>query len=177
MFKPYESENLIFIDTEFTDLDPSKAELLSIGIVKLNGDELYIELEHEGPVSAWVNDNIIKDLRAKKHSKTEAKKLIEDFLGDSNPFAVAFVDNYDVILLTDLLGWGDDLPFRWATIDFASVLFSIGINPVKFKGDKQNAAAFYRKIGVDTQKYEKHNSLEDAKKLREIWIKTLEHNN
>lgn len=38
-------KELIFFDTEFTSLDPYKGEILSIGMVKENGEELYIELE------------------------------------------------------------------------------------------------------------------------------------
>lgn len=62
------------------------------------------------------------------------------------PFAIGFVDNYDVIYLTKLLGAGK-LPFRWTTIDFASILFAIGVNPVKFMTDQSGAKAFYRKLG------------------------------
>jgi DNA polymerase III epsilon subunit-like protein len=51
MLEPYEKKNIVFIDTEFTDLDPYKGELLSVGIVKLSGEELYIEFEQNSESS------------------------------------------------------------------------------------------------------------------------------
>ena len=59
---PYEKDNLIFIDTEFSDLNPEKGQILSIGIVKLNGEELYMELKHEGASSEWVQKHILPQL-------------------------------------------------------------------------------------------------------------------
>lgn len=32
------SDNIIFLDTEFSSLDPYKGEMLSVGLVKVNGD-------------------------------------------------------------------------------------------------------------------------------------------
>ena len=45
------SDNIIFLDAEFSTLDPYEGEILSIGLVKLNGDNLYLELEYNGPLS------------------------------------------------------------------------------------------------------------------------------
>jgi DNA polymerase III epsilon subunit-like protein len=170
MLEPFETKNLIFIDTEFTDLDPYKGELLSVGIIKLNGDELYIELEYDGESSEWVVEHIIPTLIQTKVSREDAVILIREFLGDSLPFAVGFVDNYDVIYLTKLFGAGN-LPFRWITIDFASILFAIGVNPVKFQLDSSGAKSFYRKLGIDMKQYRQHHALDDAKLVRDVWIK------
>ncbi len=41
------SENIIFFDTEFSSLNPYEGEILSIGLVKPNGEELYLELEYD----------------------------------------------------------------------------------------------------------------------------------
>ena len=173
MLEPYETKNIVFIDTEFTDLDPYKGELLSVGIIKLNGDELYIELEYDGESSEWVTEHIIPTLSQPKVSRAEAERLIWEFLGDSLPFAVGFVDNYDVIYLTKLFGAGK-LPFRWMTIDFASILFAIGVNPVKFQLDSSGARSFYRKLGIDMKQYRQHHALDDAKLLRDVWLKLVE---
>lgn len=170
MFEPYEKENLIFIDTEFSDLDPYVGEILSIGIVKLNGEELYIELKTDAKPSEWVAKNIIPTLTELKFTREEAVMQIQEFLGETQPFAVGFVDNYDVIYLTKLFGHGN-LPFRWTTIDFASILFTIGVNPVKFLSDQSGAKAFYRKLGIDLEKYRRHHALDDAKLLRDVWLK------
>jgi len=167
---PYEKKNLIFIDTEFTDLDPYKGELLSIGIVKLNGDELYLELECDAKSTPWVKKHILPSLDGPKFDREDAAVQIREFLGDTQPFAVGFVDNYDVIYLTKIFGAGE-LPFRWTTVDFASVLFAVGINPVKFLGDQSGSRAFYKKLGINYKNYREHHALDDAKLLRDVWVK------
>ena len=169
-FTPYETENIVFIDTEFSDLDPYTGELLSIAIVKLSGEELYLELDYEGPCTEWVKKHIVPTLKATKISKQRAIELIQAFLGDSLPYAVAFVDNYDVIYLTKLFGAGN-LPFRWMTIDFASVLFVLGVNPVKFLAGEKGAVSFYKKLGIKIGKYKQHYALDDARLLRDVWQK------
>lgn len=170
MLKPYEAKNLIFIDTEFSDLDPYKGEILSIGIVKLSGEELYIELEQPPEINKWVKKNILKTLDGPKLTKKQAETQVREFLGNSMPYAVAFVDNYDVIYLTKIFGAGK-LPFKWMTIDFASVLFAAGVNPVKFQQDSSGAKSFYKKLGIDVNKYRHHHALDDARILREVWLK------
>jgi DNA polymerase III epsilon subunit-like protein len=170
--QPFESENLVFIDTEFSDLDPYKGEILSIGMVKINGEELYIELESDGHTSDWVKKHILNMLDGLKFSREQAIDQVREFLGDSQPFAVAFVDNYDVIYITKLFGAGN-LPFRWMTIDMASVLFAMSVNPVKYQLDNDSAKDFYKKLGIDTKKYRHHHALDDARLLREVWIKLI----
>lgn len=170
MLEPYESQNLIFIDTEFTSLDPYVGELLSVGIVKLSGEELYLELECDAEPLPWVKKNIIPMLKQSKVSRELVVQHINDFLGDTNPFAIAFVDNYDVMYLTKLFGAGN-LPFRWMTIDLTSILFAIGINPVKFMPGETGATKYYRKLGIELQKYRNHHALDDAKLLRDVWLK------
>jgi DNA polymerase III epsilon subunit-like protein len=172
MLEPFEKKNIVFIDTEFTDLDPYKGELLSVGMCKLNGDELYLELAHEGISSDWVTEHILPTLNNQKVSREESAILIRNFLGDSMPFAIGFVDNYDVIYLTKLFGAGN-LPFRWMTIDFASILFAIGVNPVKYQLDSSGAKSFYRKLGIDMKQYRQHHALDDAKLLRDVWMKLV----
>lgn len=164
----FERENLIFIDTEFSDLDPYKGEVLSVGIVTLDGRELYLELEHKGPVAPWVKQRILPLLNQPKQTRSAATRQIKEFLADSNPYAVAFVDNYDTIYLTKLFGHGN-LPFRWMTIDFSTVLFMYGVNPVRFMADDTGAMKFYRDLGVDLKKYRQHHALDDARLLCDVW--------
>jgi len=171
--EPYETENLIFVDTEFTDLDPYKGELLSVGIVKLNGDELYIELECESESTDWVKQHILPTLNGQKFTREDAAVQIREFIGLDQPFAIGFIDNYDVIYLTKIFGAGK-LPFRWVTIDFASILFAKGINPVKFLGDQSGSRAFYKKLGIKYKDYRQHHALDDAKLLRDVWLKITE---
>lgn len=172
MLETYEKKNIIFIDTEFSDLDPYKGEILSVGIVKLSGEELYLELEFTGESSEWVTEHILPTLKEPKVSREDADARIREFLGDSLPFAVGFVDNYDVIYLTKIFGHGK-LPFKWVTIDFASILFAIGVNPVKFQLDSSGARSFYKKLGIQMKNYRQHHALDDAKLLRDVWMKVV----
>ncbi len=167
---PYEKENLIFIDTEFSDLDPYKGELLSVGIVTQAGKELYIELKDIAESSDWVKKHVLPQLNGPKFTKKQCIEQIRNFLGKTEPFAIAFVDNYDVIYLTKLFGAGK-LPFKWLTIDFASILFSQGINPVRFKRDASDAKQFYASLGIDLKLYRPHHALDDARLLRDVWLK------
>jgi DNA polymerase III epsilon subunit-like protein len=172
MLEPFEKQNIIFIDTEFSDLNPYKGEILSIGIVKLSGEELYLELGYDGESSDWVTKHILPTLNDPKISREDADIKIREFIGDSLPFAVGFVDNYDVIYLTKIFGHGK-LPFKWVTIDFASILFAIGVNPVKFQLDSSGARSFYKKQGIDMKNYRQHHALDDAKLLRDVWMKVV----
>jgi len=166
---PYEPNNLIFIDTEFTSLDPSIGEILSIAIIKLSGEELYLEVETDAIPSSWVSKHIIPTLSGNPVSKVQAQKQIRQFLGRKNPFAVAFVDNYDSLYAVKLFGEGK-LPFKWMTIDFASILFANGIDPTKMLATESGAKTFYRSLGIDLNKYKAHHALDDAKLLRDVWL-------
>ena len=56
--KPY-SDRIIFFDTEFTDLNAKTGELLSIGLIKYNGEELYLELESTATPHPWVVEHVL----------------------------------------------------------------------------------------------------------------------
>jgi len=73
------SDNIIFFDTEFTTLDPTKGELMSIGLVKLKtGRELYLELEYDKlTAEQWVKKHVIPSLTGTKVSKSEARERTE----------------------------------------------------------------------------------------------------
>lgn len=172
-FKPY-SKNIVFLDTEFSHTNPYKGEVLSIGLVKLNGEELYLELKYDGPVSKWVEDNIIPTLKGKKVSRKEAVRRIKKFVGKKKPYAVSYVYPFDIVYFHKLFESEkiEDTSFYWLPIDFASILFGMGINPeAYFPGDKEK---FFKKIGVDTKKFKHtHNALDDAKLLREVYLKMV----
>ncbi len=166
-FIPY-TENIIFFDTEFSSLDPYKGEILSIGMVKPNGEELYLEIEYDGPVDPWVKQNIIPTLKESKINRREAINKIREFVGGNHPYIVSYVNQYDVIYTYKLFG-KEEKPFYWLPIDFASILFSLGINPeAYYPGDKEN---FFKQIGIDASKYQMHNALDDAKLLKEVYMK------
>lgn len=173
--KPYEPHNLIFIDTEFTSLDPAIGEILSIAIIKLNGEELYLEVETDAEPSAWVQKHVMNMLTGNKVSKEEAKQHIRKFLGKTKPFAIAYVDNYDSLYAVKLFGEGK-LPFEWMTIDFASILFANGINPTKLLATESEAKTFYRGLGIDLNRYKQHHALDDARLLRDVWQAIVKNN-
>lgn len=67
-FKPF-TDNVIFMDTEFSTNDPYEGEILSIALVKLDGEELYLELEFEGEANEWVKKHILPKLDQVKSLK------------------------------------------------------------------------------------------------------------
>jgi len=157
-FKPY-SKNIIFYDSEFSSLNPYKGEILSVGMVKVNGEELYIELEYNGEVDPWVKINIVPTLKGPKVTKSSAIRKIRQFVGKKEPYLVSYVNQYDIIYLYKLFEKLEK-PFFWLPIDFASILFGMGVNPESYyPDDKEN---FFNKIGVDASKFKIHNALDDA---------------
>ena len=168
--KPF-SKNIIFVDTEFSSLNPYKGEILSIGIVKLNGEELYLELKYDGEVDKWVAKNIIPNLKDVKVTRKKAIAKINNFVTEKKPFMVSYVNQFDTIYLYKLFGTGKE-PFHWIPIDFASILFALGLPPESYSWE--NKHNFYKKIGVDYLKYRKHHALDDAKLLREVYSKFFE---
>jgi DNA polymerase III epsilon subunit-like protein len=169
-FKPF-SKNIIFLDTEFSHLNPYKGEILSIGLVKITGEELYLELEYDGPVSPWVKKNIILTLKRNKISREDACEKIRKFVGKGKPYAVAYVNQFDDVYMNKLFKstTRKDLPFYWLPIDFASILFGMGLDPYSLSDKK-----FLKKVGVDITKFKHtHNALDDAKLLREVYMKMI----
>lgn len=166
-FHPY-SKNIIFFDTEFSSLDPNKGELLSIGLVTVDAREFYLELKYDGPADPWVRENIIPTLNGPKIEKDNALNEIRNFVGKDKPYLVSYVNQYDTLCLYKLFGRKDE-PYFWLPIDFASILFGMGVDPeAYYPTDKKN---FFKEIGIDASKYKMHNALDDAKLLREVYLK------
>lgn len=169
-FKPY-SDNVIFMDTEFSTNDPYEGEILSIGLVKVTGEELYLEMEFGGEANEWVQENILPKLTQEKVSKKVAQDKIREFVGDTKPYVVTYVTPFDVVYLHKLFESKtiEDTPFYWMPIDFASILFGLGMNPEAYH--REGKEEFYKAIGLDTDKYHTHNALDDARLLREVYMK------
>lgn len=172
---PY-SDNLIFFDTEFTTLDPSRGQLLSVGLVKYQeGSELYLELEYDtSTVEPWVAKRVIPLLTEKKHSPESARKIITEFVGEvekekDKPFLVSYVNQFDAIYWYKLFNSPKDHPVFWIPIDFASILFAYGYAPNSLGRHK-----FYKELGVDKKKYREHNALDDARLLRDVYMALIQ---
>lgn len=168
-FNPH-SDSIVFFDTEFSSNDPYIAELLSIGMVKRNGQELYFELEYDGDIDPWVEENVIPYMSGNKVSREKSIQLIEKFVGETKPYIISFVNAFDVVYLTKLFGRIPKI-FRWPPLDFASCLFAIGVDPeFYYVNNKDN---FFKKIGIDASKFNTHNALDDAKLLREVYLRMI----
>ena len=159
------SENIVFFDTEFSDLDAESGELLSIGMVKSSGEELYLETEYEREPSDWVKENVLPFLTSKKVSKDEARDKIRSFLGDTSPYLLSYVNQFDAIYWYKLFG-ARTHPAAKIPIDFSSMLFTLGFNPGSLSNDD-----FLDDLGIDLSKYQKHNALDDARLLKEVYVK------
>jgi DNA polymerase III epsilon subunit-like protein len=170
--KPF-SNNLIFWDTEFSSLDPYKGEIMSIGMIKVTGEELYLEIEtDDSALDPWVMENVVPYLTGEKVSRQEAVKRIFEFIGDGKPHLTAFVNFYDVIYLYKLIGIDPkantkNFPFHWMHFDFASMLFGAGIDPERFRDSHPEKLAI--ELGIDSSKYKQHFALDDARQLKDIY--------
>ena len=157
------SDNLVFFDTEFSDLDPYKGEILSIGMVKMNGDELYLELEYEGELSDWVKERVIPVLSEEKVSRDEACKKVRAFCAEPKPIPVALVPQYDMVYLSKLFGW-ENLPVHWYAVDFASILFANGVDPEDYL--ERNDHQLMKELGIDMA----YNIGRDGKVQSSSWL-------
>ncbi len=165
-FTPAE-QNIVFYDGEFTSLNPYTGELFSVGMIKPSGEELYVEIEPKGKLSKWDQEHVVPYLLGTYISREEAKYAITDFLGKDQPHLVCFVPQYDMVFLHKLFNVGDhsqdDLPYHWMPIDFASILFSLGVNPRHYSDSNMT---FFDTLGIDLGVYKKHNALDDARLLK-----------
>ena len=80
---------------------------------------------------------------------------------------ISYVNQYDAIYLHKLFNT-DKCLFYWLPIDFVSIMFGQGINPEKYRDNKKK---FIRDLGINPDKYKQHNALDDAKLLREVYLK------
>lgn len=166
------TDNIIFYDTEFSSLDPYQGEILSIGAVKMNGEEFYCELEFDGEYSDWVQENLLHTLTEPKISREEARQQLKDFVGSNKPYMMAYVNDFDVVFTRKLLQTGDRShdfgSFHWLPLDFASVLFGLGYDPETFMEEGYSKLA--KQLGVKIPTGHTHNALDDAKFLREVYL-------
>ncbi len=163
------SDNIIFYDAEFTSLRPREAELLSLALVKITGEELYLELESAAPLDLWVEKNVIPSLKEEKVSRQEARESITRFVGNTCPYIVAYVNQFDSVYWYDLFESPKDHPVFWIPIDFASILFANGYDPVSL-----NKQRFYEELGLRREDYGKHHALEDARLLKDVYLRFME---
>ncbi len=170
MFKPF-SDNLIFLDTEFTGLDINKDELISLGMVKMNGEELYLEFDYKAKPIPWVKKHVLPNLDNKKILKTKAIKEIKKFVGDKKPYAISYVNQFDIAFFYKLIPHKNS-PFHFAPIDIASMLFAVGMDPEMLR--QKNLGKICKKLKINKGEFKTHNALDDAKIYRKIYFKLIE---
>jgi len=162
------NHEIIFYDTEFTHLDIDKGELLSIGLVKQSGEELYIEFEYnETTVHPWVTENVLPYLHGDTISYENAREKKWDFVGRDNkykPFFMAYVNQFDAIYWYKLFEDPQNHPAFWIPLDFASILFAHGLRP-----DSMADVHFFESINIDKSVYNVHNALDDARMLKDVY--------
>lgn len=147
----------IFFDTEFIE-DGKTIDLISIGLVREDGAELYRECKEcdLSKASPWVRENVLPHLSGKKTSRFDIQRDIVAFVG-SNPEFYAYYASYDWICLCQLFGTMMDLPkdFPMFPIDLKQYLWMIGNPP------------------LPKQMSTEHNALADAYWNMEVYAKVI----
>lgn len=171
--RPY-SQNIIFVDTEFSSLDPYEGEILSIGLLTSSGESLYLELEHKGEVSDWVKENLVPKLSKKKVSRKEARSQIRSFIENfynQPPHIVGYAGHFDFLYIVKLFADKEIVafnfePFHWLPIDLSSILFAQGEDPLALV-DRKGACD---RFSLNQEDYDEHNALSDAKFVRDVYF-------
>lgn len=140
-----------FLDTEYNGWGGA---LLSLALVPEEGEELYLTLDWEGPLEAWVERNVLpyldtvpEHLVSPRMSRPDAARLIGHYLaGDPDPLIVADWPE-DIALLNALLVTGPGV--------------MADVPPLRFQ--------FLPLSGFSTAANSRvpHNALHDARALRD----------
>lgn len=102
-----------FFDTEFIE-DGTTIDLISIGIVRDDGQEFYAEVlgVDWSKASPWVIENVKPHLTGALLSREDIARYIVDFVGPKPEFWAYYAD-YDWVALCQLFGTMMDLPDGW----------------------------------------------------------------
>lgn len=120
----------VFFDTEFIE-DGKTIDLLSIGLVREDGVELYLENSDVSwsKANPWVRENVLPRLNAWQHRRgyiephptehidgytprAQIAASVRAFAGDAPEFWAYYAD-YDWVVLCQLYGRMIDLPEGW----------------------------------------------------------------
>lgn len=153
-----------WIDTEFIE-DGHTIDLISIGIVREDGEEYYAEVDlptetwdriysHE-----WLPTNVVPHLDGNWKSRETIADEIRLFVGGGEPEFWAYCGAYDWVVLNQLYGAMVDHPRGWPFYcnDIAQYGMHLGINRRNFP--KQHMGAH----GAE------HNALADARWTRDTY--------
>ncbi len=146
----------IFIDTEFIEAGPNHpVRLISIGLVKENGDEYYaIDANCDySKASPWVIENVIPHLDMKYvKTRNQIKGDIIEFINDpkkyeDRPEIWGWYGSYDMLILCQIFGKAIN----------TSSHFSMGLMDIKQYAMRLGNPELPKSDGA------LHNALEDAK--------------
>jgi DNA polymerase III epsilon subunit-like protein len=171
---------IVFIDTEFTG-EHAYTSLVSLGLVTLEGDELYITLNDydRHQVTDWLVNNVLKDIDCEKSVDSEtAYKVLSEFLekySDGHPvFVVSCGLLQDYLLMLELYKFSQperkyfhalhclpDYLNHYAGIDLNTLFRTCCIDP---SIDRAEYAGMKNSI-------KRHNALDDAKVVRGCFLK------
>ncbi len=103
----------IWFDTEFIE-DGKTIDLISIGMVREDGDTLYFETGDwiPGKASQWVKDNVLAHLENNYTPRDIIARAIVEFVGEKPEFWAYYAD-YDWVALCQLYGTMTQLPEGW----------------------------------------------------------------
>ncbi len=168
-FTPF-SDDVVFFDAEFTGIDACTNDLISVGMISLDGEkELYFELPYnESKLSDWTREHVVPYLTGETITHEQARVAIRRFCGHSEPHLVATVNQRDMAFFHALFNDTDE-PINRIPIDFATILFAMGLNPARTIDDKKEK--FYKNFGINLSDYEMHNALEDTRLMRDLYVK------
>lgn len=134
----------------------------------MDGREFYCELEYRGEYSEWVRENLLVTLTQPKLSRELARQKLSEFVGNSKPYALAYINQFDTIYTKKLFVGEGEEPFYWLPLDFASILFGLGYDPEVYKYDNYTKLA--KDLGVLVKEGHTHNALDDARFLKDVYM-------
>lgn len=177
----------IFFDTEFTGLHKNTT-LISIGLISENKRQFYAELidYDEKQCDDWIRKNVIDNLYEKDWEKRESTYIPNYHIGGKYEIAkvlgnwfsqfdtvelVSDVSHYDMVLLIDLFGGAFQLPKNVcpACYDINQDIARKYNISMQEAFDKSREEILYNAYKDKEIQGDKHNSLYDAKVIRELY--------
>lgn len=174
---------MVFFDCEYTSLH-AYATLISVGMVTLEGNELYVVLNDydKSQLTAWVRDNVLDKIAGqegvtKKQACEQISAFLENYADGETVSLVAAGKAMDMILLFQL--WHTQYPHRKqfhfseclpyylnhrAHFDLDTLFYAAGLDP-----------NLEREEFVGEPEYnQKHDALYDAIVIRRCYLKVME---
>lgn len=148
----------IFFDTEFLD-HGSSVELVSLGAVREDGSEFYMENAEANLLLAnsWVQKNVIPKFTGPAHSLSYIADHFKQFCGN-NPQFWAYYCAWDWMLVCQLMGGFMKLPSWWPGYcnDINTILVLRNQHPLAWNRPEQ-------------KKEDEHHALYDARWVRDAY--------